>query len=43
LFAYFNQLVRRLSPLHCEEIELKHNGKLGITIVGGLGYKDFEK
>ncbi|CAF4094277.1 unnamed protein product, partial [Adineta steineri] len=30
-------LIRRLAPLYSEEIELKHSGKLGIYIKGGIG------
>ncbi|CAF4311774.1 unnamed protein product [Rotaria sp. Silwood2] len=36
-------LIRRLSPTICEEIELEHNGKLGITISGGIGSEYFRE
>ncbi|CAF3222156.1 unnamed protein product [Rotaria socialis] len=35
-------LIRRLSLSNSEEIELEHNGKLGFTIVGGLGQEYFQ-
>ncbi|CAF3822005.1 unnamed protein product [Adineta steineri] len=34
-------LIRRLAPLYSEEIELKHSGKLGIYIKGGIGDEYF--
>ncbi|CAF3865648.1 unnamed protein product [Rotaria sordida] len=35
-------LIRRLSPSINEEIKLKHNGKLGISIAGGIGKEYLE-
>jgi hypothetical protein len=43
LSDYFIQLIRRLSPPITEEIELKHNGKLGISITGGIGNEYHQK
>ncbi|UJR08392.1 hypothetical protein I4U23_012663 [Adineta vaga] len=34
-------IVRRLSPLIIEEIELQHNGKLGMTIAGGIDIEHY--
>ncbi|UJR07091.1 hypothetical protein I4U23_011379 [Adineta vaga] len=34
-------LIRRLAPLYSEEIELTHNGKLNISIDGGIGNEYF--
>ncbi|CAF3926589.1 unnamed protein product, partial [Rotaria sp. Silwood1] len=36
-------LIRRLSPPISEEIELEHNGRLGICIGGGIGNNYFRK
>ncbi|CAF4158477.1 unnamed protein product [Rotaria sordida] len=35
-------LIRRLSPSINEEIKLEHNGKLGISIAGGIGKEYLE-
>ncbi|CAF4896060.1 unnamed protein product [Rotaria sp. Silwood1] len=35
-------LIRRLSPSICENIEIEHNGKLGISITGGIGSEHFQ-
>ncbi|CAF4094912.1 unnamed protein product [Rotaria sp. Silwood2] len=34
-------LISRLSPLITEQIELEHNGQLGIFIAGGIGHEYF--